>query len=169
MQLNMKDHLRACKMVRRVPSWLGSLVALIAFGEGVFFYFKLGNHIGGWMLISSGILCVFCRIAQPIAIAYRLKSNPKLKRPWLLAASPVSIVVSSEDGESTLKWSAFQNYIENDDAFLLLIERSRFLIFPKRFFSSKQIDIFQSLIRGNVAPRGAGQQAVSPNFLANKP
>jgi len=70
---------------------------------------------------------------------------------------------TGEHSKSEIKWSAIRSFSEDKACFLLYLAPARFLILPKRFCSSTQVDELRALFGECVQPQvSEGKNANSP-------
>jgi hypothetical protein len=61
------------------------------------------------------------------------------------------LVAKSEYGNSSIPWSKFLKFKENEETFLLYVSKSQFFCLPKRAFPSGGLrDEFATVVRSNI-------------------
>jgi YcxB-like protein len=82
-------------------------------------------------------------------------TNEQFRHDFTADISPQDIRLLTCFGEDEIKWSEFVRYLESDKLLMLFVTEFKFLIFPKRAFTSGDLDVFKNLIQRNIGARKA--------------
>jgi hypothetical protein len=157
-QLTLKDYLRAYRLHMRWSYFFFPVVGSCLILGGICQLWIGMGAANGVAAMALGALFV---AAFPILLRRQFRCNKKLILPFQVTPTSEGIEMTAEYGNSLTRWNAFVKSAENKDFFLLYPQPALFLVFPKRFFSSEQLEEFGRLMRANVEPKtGQGRMVI---------
>ncbi|MCG3179752.1 MAG: hypothetical protein BIFFINMI_02095 [Phycisphaerae bacterium] len=146
------EHQRARRLYYRKKSWF-------AHGDKVVASFLLVGGVGlvsviglrWWTVIWFGLAPLewFNVLSlEPLVVRYKFKRSAKFRDRSTLSFSEECIHYKTPSIDSTLDWSLFVGFIEDDELFLLLYALPRaYAVIPKRAFRSDEARVeFRELV-----------------------
>lgn len=76
----------------------------------------------------------------------RIQISPAFGRLMTVVTGPEGLSWSGVVGQGTLKWAAFTRFLETQNTFMLYMDKSAFIVIPKRAFFAGQLADFRSLL-----------------------
>ena len=81
------------------------------------------------------------------------KGRPELQQQFAVSVDDNRVIFVGPISCSEWSWPAFVGFVEGKSNFLLLLSPFAFVVFPKRIFSSQQVEQFRELLRQKLPAR----------------
>jgi YcxB-like protein len=105
-----------------------------------------------WLLVSSGTTLALRIFWQPVRWRRLYASHKLLQGTATYSWDEDRFMAKGEYGSSSIPWSKFLKFKENQNMFLLYVSRLQFFLIPKRVFSSESArDDFSALLRAKLS------------------
>ncbi len=120
---------------------------------GVFFLFTgfLSLITGGSsqdvrMFVIAGVALAWPLIVRPISLRRHFRTIPNFALKQRLFAGEEGLRTTSDAGRSENNWSAYTDFLETKNLFVLYMGQGMFEVVPKRAFSPHELDQFRELL-----------------------
>ena len=111
----------------------------------------LGFFLVLWLLGTSVGILAARAVLLPIKSRRSYAAHKLLQSPITYSWDLNNFIARSEYGNSTIPWSKFLKYKENEETFLLYISRSQFYCIPKHAFPTDGIrNEFATVVRSQI-------------------
>jgi len=145
-----------------------SIIGFLMVAMGTFSMVTRSISYGpGLALIAIGLFFAF---GTRLQLRASFRRDDKLQGQFEAVISEDFIEVSGPSATSKYDWSSFIRYVESKNLFLLYQSQHAFNIFPKRAFTSADLDLFRSILQENLGSASiAHNKKISPKtwvFLA---
>lgn len=113
------------------------------------------NHLSdGLPLFLLGIFWFYMAHGMWLNLGRRMfKGRPELQQQFAVSVDDNRVVFVGPISCSEWSWPAFVGFVEGKSNFLLLLSPFAFVVFPKRIFSSQQVEQFRELLRQKLPAR----------------
>ncbi|HEV8523152.1 MAG TPA: YcxB family protein [Terriglobales bacterium] len=109
---------------------------------------------GIWQLaLLTGLVTFALHLCPRLMWKRSYRKDKGLQEELTMEITESGIRVTSQNFEGTVRWAGYVRFVESETTLLLYVSPNAFHIFPKRAFSSDQLELFLELIRGKLLPQ----------------
>jgi hypothetical protein len=131
-----------------------ALMALLGIIGLVFWLIQPSNEMGRQLAPMSGFVVLVITMGFYVrsGLLYRrqFRKIKALQRPMQMAFDNDEIVYTSPTAQAKILWSAFEDWRESKNSFLLYPQPRMFYIVPKRAIQADQIPAFRSILEARI-------------------
>jgi YcxB-like protein len=125
--------------------------------SNIFYVFVVPRPDWGLVAIALVAACFLIYVGLAMRLYFRksYRNDQRFRLEFTAEIANTGIEVTAPLAKSQMTWNIFVRVLESERKFMLFVAPWQFLIFPKRYLTSNQIEQLQTLLRShniNVEP-----------------